>query len=219
MDSNYLKVANDPMLWVVVIPTVIMVAVQAYLFSKRAYKASEVTSLSKADCNKAFRVGAISAIGPSLSVIIGAAPTELTAATIGAKAMGVEFGSPEYGITQFASSVWTMALNGCGWLLFCGLFTHKLSDLQDKVAGGDPGLMAEICGAAVLGTASYLVISNSVKNIDGADKFAVDMFGAAVVSAISMVVLHKLSDKIPKLKEYNLGISMILGMIVGVIIK
>ncbi len=40
----------------------------------------------------------------------GAAPTELTASTIGAKAMGIEFGSPEYDVTAFASSVWTMTL-------------------------------------------------------------------------------------------------------------
>ncbi len=240
MKGNYLNIANDPLLWVIVIPTVIMVAIQAFLFSRKAYKASEVTKLTKQDCNTAFRVGAISAIGPSLSVfvvmvammaviggpitwlrlsIIGAAPTELTAATIGAQAMGVEFGSPEYGITEFASSVWTMCLNGCGWLIFCGLFTDKLSKLQDKVAGGDSKLMTEICGAAVLGTASYLVISNSLKKIDGMSKFAKDMFGAALISAIAMVILDKVSVKMPKLKEYNLGISMILGMIVGVILK
>lgn len=239
MEQDYLKVANDPLLWLVVIPAVIMVGIQAFLFSKRAFKASEVTRLSKKDCKTAFRVGAVSAIGPSLSVFvvmvammaviggpitwlrlsfIGAAPTELTAATIGAKAMGVEFGSAEYGITEFASSVWTMTLNGCGWLIFCGLFTHKLDNLQDKVAGGDPGLMAEICGAAVLGTASYLVISNSVKNINGVNKFAVDMFSAAVASAIVMAILHRFSDRMPKLKEYNLGISMIVGMIVGVLV-
>lgn len=229
--KDYLEIANDPMLWVMAIPAVVMVGIQAYIFSKKAFEASKVVNLTKEQCVKAFRVGAVSAIGPSLSVFvvmlgmmaviggpitwlrlsfIGAAPTELTASTIGAKAMGIEFGSPEYDVTAFASSVWTMTLNGCGWLVFCGLFTHKLDKLQDKVAGGNTALMGEICGAAVLGTASYLVISNS--------QAGVDRFVAALVSAITMVLLGKLSGKAPKLKEYNLGISMLVGMFVAVLI-
>lgn len=229
--KDYLEIANDPMLWIMAIPAVLMVGIQAYLFSKRAIQASKTTSLTKEQCKKAFKVGAVSAIGPSLSVFvvmlgmmaviggpitwlrlsfIGAAPTELTASTIGAKAMGVEFGSPEYDVTAFASSVWTMTLNGCGWLLFCGLFTHKLDKLQDKVAGGDTALMGQICGAAILGTASYLVMSNS--------KEGIDRFVAALVSAIVMIILDKVSEKAPKLKEYNLGISMIIGMFVAVLV-
>ena len=229
--KDYLEIANDPILWVMAIPAVVMVGIQAYFFSRRAFEASKVTTLSKEQCRKAFKVGAVSAIDPSLSVFvvmlgmmaviggpvtwlrlsfIGAAPTELTASTIGAKAMGVEFGSPEYDVTAFASSVWTMTLNGCGWLIFCGLFTHKLDKLQDRVAGGDAVLMEQICGAAILGTASYLVMSNSQAGFD--------RFVAALVAAIVMVLLGKVSEKAPKLKEYNLGISMIAGMIVAVLI-
>lgn len=227
-----MDIANDPMLWVMALPAIAMVGFQAFLFSKRAINASATTNVTKKDCMRAFKVGAVSAIGPSLSVFvvmlgmmaviggpitwlrlsfIGAAPTELTASTIGAKAMGVEFGSPEYDVTAFAASVWTMTLNGCGWLLFCGLFTHKLDKLQDKVAGGNTALMEQICGAAVLGTASYLVMSNSQAGFD--------RFVAALVAATSMVLLGKLSHKYPKLKEYNLGISMVAGMIVAVLIR
>lgn len=229
--SDYLEIANDPVLWLICIPAIALVALQAFLFSKRAIHASSTTSLSKSDCFRAFKVGAISAIGPSLSVFvvmlgmmaviggpvtwlrlsfIGAAPTELTASTIGAKAMGVEFGSPEYGITAFSASVWTMTLNACGWLLFCGLFTHKLDQLQDRVAKGNAELMTQIAGAAVLGTASYLVMSNAKKGMSS--------LVAAVVSAIIMVLLTKFSHKFPGLKEYNLGIAMVAGMFAAVII-
>lgn len=229
--KDYLEIANDPFFWIIAIPAVSLVALQAFLFSKRALEATKATNVTKADCFKAFRVGAVSAIGPSLSVFIvmigmmaviggpitwlrlsfiGAAPTELTASTIGAQAMGVEFGSPEYGATAFAASVWTMTLNGCGWLLFCGLFTHKLDKLQDKIAGGNSELMIQISGAAVLGTASYLVVSNS--------KSGMDSFAAALAAAVSMVLLDRFSEKIPQLKEYNLGISMVLGMFVAVLI-
>lgn len=229
--KEYLAIANDPILWLTATPVVILVGIQAYIFSKYAFKASKATTLTKEQCMKAIKTGAVSAVGPALSVfvvmlgmmavvgapvtwmrlsIIGAAPTELTASTIGAQAMGIEFGSEQYDVTAFASSVWTMALNGCGWLLFCGLFTHKMDKLQDKVAGGNAEMLGNICGAAVLGTASYLVINNS--------KAGMDKFVAALVAAGVMIFLTKVSDKMPKLKEYNLGISMVVGMFVAVLI-
>lgn len=230
--KEYLKIANDPVLWLMALPMIALVGIQAVLYTKRSFKASSVVNLSREQCIKAFKSGVISAIGPSLSVfvvmigmmavvgapitwmrlsMIGAAPTELTASTVGAKAMGIEFGSAEYDATAFASSVWTMALNGCGWLLFCGLLTHKLDRLQDKIAGGDTVLMGQICGAAVLGTASYLVMSNS--------QAGVDRLIAAIVSAFTMILLGKVSERAPKLKEYNLGISMIIGMVAASVFK
>ncbi|MDD2496418.1 MAG: DUF5058 family protein [Tissierellia bacterium] len=230
--KEYLDIANDPILWMTALPVISVVGIQAYIFSKYAFQATKATSLTKEQCFKAIKTGAVSSIGPALSVfvvmlgmmavigapitwmrlsMIGAAPTELTASTIGAKAMEIEFGSAQYDATAFASSVWTMALNGCGWLLFCGLFTHKMSNLQDKIAGGNADMMGKICGAAVLGTSSYLVISNS--------KSGMDKFIAALVAAVVMIFLTKLSNKMPKLKEYNLGISMVAGMFVAVLVS
>lgn len=231
--QEYLKVANDPWMWIMAVPIVALTGIQAYIFTKKAYKASEMgaVNLTKEQCFKAFKVGAISAVGPAVAVfivmlgmmaviggpmswlrlsIIGAAPTELTASTIGAKAMGIEFGSSEYGLTAFASSVWTMTLNGCGWLLFCGLFTHRLDVIKDKVARGDTNLMGEICGAAILGTAGYLLTGHLLAG--GARLIA------GVASAIAMAVLVIFSDKMPKLKEYNLGIAMVIGMAIAVLI-
>lgn len=235
-EKSYLQAANDPFLWVICIPLVFLVALQAFLFTRRAMDAASVTSLEKKQCYQAFRVGATSAIGPALSVfvvmvammgviggpitwlrlsMIGAANTELTASQLGARAMGVEFGSADYGIREFANSVWTMALNGCGWLIFCGLFTDKLEVLQDKVAGGDTELMQKICGAAVLGTASFLVALNSKAATGG---IAIDKLGASIVAALAMVIFTYIANKAPKLREYSLGLSMIAGMIVGVLI-
>lgn len=108
-----------------------------------------------------------------------------------------------------------MALNGCGWLIFCGLFTDKLEVLQDKVAGGDTELMQKICGAAVLGTASFLVALNSKAATGG---IAIDKLGASIVAALAMVIFTYIANKAPKLREYSLGLSMIAGMIVGVLI-
>ncbi len=227
--SDYLEVANDPMLWIMALPAVVMVGLQAIIFTKRAFKASQLVSLTRKEAMHAFRAGAISAIGPAVAVFIvmlgmmsvigapltwlrlsfiGAAPTELVAAQMGAEALGIEFGSPEYGVTAFATSFWTMTLNGIGWLLFCGLFTHKLESARNKIAGGDTVLMGKIGGAAMLGVMAYLTTGHLLA---GGGRLI-----AAVVAGLTMAVLVKISDSVPALKEYNLGLAMVAGMFVAV---
>ncbi|HHY91059.1 MAG TPA: DUF5058 family protein, partial [Clostridiales bacterium] len=68
LNKEYLKVANDPMLWVMVIPTVVMVMIQAYVFMKRSIKAGPVVGLTDEELKTAVRAGAICSIGPGLSM-------------------------------------------------------------------------------------------------------------------------------------------------------
>ena len=42
---------------------------------------------------------------------------------------------------------------------------------------------------------------------------------AWVVGGVSMYVLQKIGEKFPKIKEYNLGLAMILGTIAGAVAK
>lgn len=229
--KDYLEIANSPALWITCIPAIAMVIFQAVIFTQRAFRASKVTTLTPHQCRTALRVGATSAVGPAMAIFIvmvgmmavigapmswlrlnfiGSATTELTATTVGAKALGVELGSAGYGLTGFAASVWTMTLNGCGWLLFCGLFTDKMDKIMVKFTGGNLAIMTAVCGAAVLGTASYLATDQALRSSPHL---------AAVITAIlSMMVLIKVSENRPKLKEYNLGIAMILGMTAAVIV-
>ena len=129
----------------------------------------------------AFRVGLISAIGPALGVfivmvglmtsiggpmawqrlsIIGAAPTELTAATLGAEAAGAELGGAGFTLKVMAVSWFVMALNGAGWLVVTGLFTPALENLRTKMSGGDSKWLVVMSGACSLG---ILVIWMSMK--------------------------------------------------------
>jgi len=229
--KEYLKIANDPILWLMCLPVIIVVAIQAIIFSKKAFQAASSVELTKKEAKTAFRIGAVSAIGPAVAVfvvmlgmmavvggpmtwlrlsIIGAAPTELAASTMGATAMGVEFGGEDYGVLEYANSVWTMTLNGIGWLVFVGLFTHKLEGLRNKISKGDSKLTGEIGGAATLGAMAYLVGGHLLA---GGAKLV-----AALVAGGGMILLVKLSEKYPKLGEYNLGLAMVMGMVAGVIV-
>ena len=121
---EYLKIANSPIFWILCLPVGLLVLIQAYIFSKKAIQSADLVDLSKSDAKKAFKIGAVSSIGPALGVfvvmlglmsvlggplswmrlaIIGSAPAELAASSMAAKAMGVEL--QERGIVQVSMNM------------------------------------------------------------------------------------------------------------------
>ena len=184
---------------------------------------------------KALKVGMVTAIGPVFAIfvvmvglmaviggpmawmrlsIIGAAPTELTAATVGAQALGIEFGGADYDLRALGMSWWTMATNGCGWLIMVGLFASQLETLREKVSGNDTKWLGLLTGAATLGAFGYL---NSSSVVSGGGSLI-----AVLVGALMMVGLGFLYEKVPatkKMKEYSLGIAMIFGVFLAVVLS
>lgn len=237
MEQNYLDIANSWIMWLAVTPVLIVSLYQAYVFAKKARESGHLVGLSKEEASKAFQVGLTSAIGPALGVfvvmlglmaaiggpiawqrlaIIGAAPTELAAATQAATAMGVELGGEGYGLNHYANAAWVMALNGGAWLLFTALFTDKLEIITQKVSGGDAKTLGVIGGGAIVGSFGYLFMAEVKKGLaaEGNSHLA-----AAIASLVAMIILDNIAKKYPKLTEYNLGIAMIIGMAAAVLIK
>ncbi|HHV58344.1 MAG TPA: DUF5058 family protein [Firmicutes bacterium] len=229
MSPKILQIANGFWVWVLAALTVSMVLVQAVLYTRLAYTTADKIGYAREKCRQAFRTGLVTAIGPSIAIfivmvgmmsvvggpitwlrlsVIGAAPTELTAATVGAQARGVEFGGADYDLLALATSWWTMAINGFGWLLFVSLFTHKLEDFREKIGGGDPKWLAALSGAAMLGVFGYL---NTSHVLAGGGRLI-----AVVTGAIAMVILLKLAERAKWLREYTLGIAMLIGMALAV---
>ena len=123
---DYLQIANSWPVWLCAGACVAIIVVQAVAFAKLCYKNAPLVGLSKADCSKSFKCGMVTAIGPSLSCfigaismitvvggplawmrlsMIGAAPTELTAATTGAAAYGVELGGAVKNVIALAVGI------------------------------------------------------------------------------------------------------------------
>ena len=204
---------------------------QALLFMRQANKTSAEVNLPQELPKKAFKIGMISAIGPACGVfivmvglmasiggpmawlrlsIIGAAATELSAATMGAQAAGVEFGGEGYTLTIMAVSWFAMALNGAGWLVVSGTITPALEKLRGKLSGGDTKWLAVLSGACSLGIFGYLNANEIVKGLGNTI--------ACLAGALSMVAIMKwVVPKHPKIAEYSLGIAMIIGMFFAVI--
>lgn len=231
---DYLSKANSMYLWLAVSPVVLIVALQAIIFVRKALDSAKYADLSHDEAMKAFRVGATSAIGPALGVfvvmlglmaaiggplawqrlaIIGAAPTELAAANMAAQAQGVSLGGEGYELLNFANATWVMALNGSAWLLTTALFSDKLEKITHKVSGGDAKKIGILGTGAMLGAMGFLV-SNEINK--GLKPGAGGIIVAAVAAFVSMLVLERIAKKIPKLVEFNLGIAMVIGMIAAV---
>lgn len=133
---DYLTIANSPVFWGLCGITVLISLAQALLFMRQAKKAAVEVNLEKGLANKAFKIGLISAIGPACGVfivmvglmasiggpmawlrlsIIGAAATELSAASMGAQAAGVEFGGQGYTLTDYGSVLVRNGIERC-WM-------------------------------------------------------------------------------------------------------
>lgn len=233
--NGYLQIANSWPVWLCAGACVAFIVVQAVAFAKLCYKNAPLVGLSKADCSKSFQCGMVTAIGPSLSCfigaismitvvggplawmrlsMIGAAPTELTAATTGAAAYGVELGGAGYDIYAMANSWLTMALNGCGWLLVVVLLTPRMESLRQKVGGGDEVWLGLITCSASIGLFGYMASQYY-------NKIVVDPAQAwsCIAGTVVMVACVKLSKKMPWLKEYGLGIAIVIGIVVGALVR
>ena len=242
MPEAVLQAANSWGVWLIAIAIVVIVLIQSLLYIRLSFKTADLIGFPREKCVQGLRAGAISAIGPSIAVfivmvgmmsvvggpitwlrlsIIGAAPTELTAATVGAEALGVKFGGADYDVMALATSWWTMAINGTGWLLVTALFTHKLEDVREKIGGGDPKWLAIVSGAAMLGCFGFLNSNSIMAGYKGLKAGAAGGGGplyAAIGGLLGMVLMLTLAKKLTWLREYTLGIAMLIGMAVTVIL-
>lgn len=203
---DYVEISNSMIVYLLCGITVAIAFVQAVLYIRMAKKMTVKANIPATVPKTAFRVGLISAIGPALGVfivmvglmtsirgpmawqrlsIIGAAPTELTAATLGAEAAGAELGGAGFTLKVMAVSWFVMALNGAGWLVV-------------------------MSGACSLGIFGYLDVNEIGKGWGNA--------AAVAGGIIGMAILEKfVAKKVPKIREYNLGIAMIIGMLFAII--
>ena len=126
----------------------------------------------------------------------------------------VELGGAGYDIYAMANSWLTMALNGCGWLLVVVLLTPRMESLRQKVGGGDAVWLCLITCSASIGLFGYMASQYY-------NKIVVDPAQAwsCIAGTVVMVACVKFSKKMPWLKEYGLGIAIVIGIVVGALVR
>lgn len=226
---DYLQIANSPGMWITGAIVVSVIIFQATIFMRKAYSTGLKIGLTPEQMTRGMRAGLITSIAPSLAVavtlisliiplgapyawlrlsIIGSVSYELMAASTGARVMGVELGGEGYGLTAMAVTMWTATICAGGWLILCALFIPKFETIRRRIARGKEGFLPILTACTFLGALSYFGLPYFVAGGPGA--------AAAVAGGISIVALGLLSRKLKWLKEWVLGIAMILGMLASI---
>lgn len=236
--NDVVGIANSNIVWVVSSVAVLAVVIQALVFIRLAYKNASHLGVSKGDCDKALRVGAISSIGPAIAVfvaliglmttiggpiawsrlaMVGSAPTELAVVGAVTSSMGVagaKLGDLAYTEQVLAVTWWTLALNGIGWLIFCACFAHKMESIRERLGGGDIAWLSLLSSAAMLGIFGYLTLNA----VFGARSVNTSALVAAVAGAAAMTGCIQVAKKLPVIREYSLGIAILFGIALAMIL-
>jgi hypothetical protein len=228
--KEIMSVANSIPLWIIAFTVIAIVIFQAVTFLKLASKTAPEIGMTPEEVKTSIKTGFISSLGPSFAIgivivsliallgspmtlmrigIVGSAATEAAAAQIGAKAYGVNLGGADFTIEAFSTVVWTMCVGGLGWLIVTALFTKSLAKTQKAVKKRNPKIMIIVSSAAMLGAFGYLATDQMVKSGNHTV--------AGIVSVFTMFIVLGISKKTNAvwLKEWALGIVMVVGMISG----
>lgn len=208
----------------------VVIGIQALRFYNLAKANAAEGHATKKEMTTALRVGAISAVGPSIAVaivalslipifgtpvvlmrigMVGSVPYEVAAANASAEAMGMPLGGSDFTAVAFATVFFTMAMGAAVWMLQVIFLTSSLGKASDRISTWRPWVMSALTGGALLGAFGYLTI-NQAKG--GSDNITV-----ILASGIAMAFLLFVAEKYkkPRVKEWALGIAMVVGLIVA----
>ena len=230
----YTEVANQGWLYVVVAVILISVLIQTLIFMKKAYARSKELGVDPKMARKGITIGFGVSIMPTVAVlivlltlipllggalawfrlsVIGSATFETMASQWAIQGMGEELVVGGYSIPAWIAAVWVCTIAGVTniiWAILafkpCDLAFNKMTD---KVNMKWVSILG-VC--SIMGIMGYLSVSEtqtaSKRNI-----FLVSFVCSALIS-----LLIKKMPKLAKLKDWNLSISMVVGMVVACLV-
>lgn len=232
--GDYIKIANSNVFYICAIVITLAVLLQAYIFIRISLKEGEKRGLSKKKMYQALRTGAVTSIVPSISTVValiamipvlglpipwirqsimGSTLYELTAAGVGAKAMGViKLGGPEYTASVFASSIWIMTLGSFWAVAIVVFFLKKYQSKITTISGGDPAWKNILINAAFFGVFS-IFIADPVTSVTTDRLPLTTLIAGGFLMTIFGIIIVKLKQK--WLREFALTFSMIGAMVVA----
>ncbi|WP_036555355.1 DUF5058 family protein [Nocardioides insulae] len=231
--TDVLALANLPILWVGVGLVFVIIAFQSLMFYRAARRAAPDTGMERGDVVVAFRSGAISAIGPSLSTclvaisllgllggpavltrigLIGSAPYEVGAAGIGAHALGAELGGEGYDQRVFATIFLALCLAGGMWIVFTLILTPLMKAGNDVLGKKHATLLVVVPAAAMMGAFGIFALQQIEVGVHAGGSWVPTItMVVAAVSMIGLVVLRRVTGA-AWLQEWALGITLVLSL-------
>ncbi|QSX05540.1 DUF5058 family protein [Sedimentibacter sp. zth1] len=231
--KNYSEIANSPVLWFLTALAVGLVLLQTIRFLKKSFLAGKEMGISNERMKTAFVTGSISAIGPSIVIVIGmvsllivvGGPTalmrlayignvayELLAAEFAANAYGVALTDAVIPREVFSTTLWIMAFGCVGWIVVTALLTDKMDKFKNKLAGGAAAMIPVISSAAMLGAYGYLNAGYAIS----LDKNTIALVTGFLIMLAVTIIYKKTKKK--WLNEWGLTFAMVGGVIVAALI-
>jgi hypothetical protein len=229
-------IANQPWIWISGAIIASVALYQCTYFMMKALKIMRAHGMDQKQISGIIRGATITSIGPIFAEIfvmvalvtalsagfawqregaaVGSVFTELIQASNAAVGAGQEFGTDNFNGIGFANVVFVMNVSCIGWLLVTAFFTPSLGRAREKIGGGDSTWLSILTICATLGIFGYYAATNLAKM---AVPKTVPVGIATIAGALLSVFFFKLADwaKVPRLKEWALGLAMFGGMIIG----
>lgn len=228
MNTNYSYIANSKMMLILCSLPIIYALIQSVLFFKVAYKECLELGYTKEDIAMVVKGSAVFSVIPSLPIIIsymllmpalgkffpwlrlsviGSASYETMVANMAVTSLGYEgLGGGDLPIEAYGNILWVVTLGimlSSLSVLILRRYDDKMQDLRDS-KGGFGSQVGGIMFLAMMSSfsAPYLVnFKNPVAII------------TILSSGLSVLIIDKIAEKLPKIKEFGFSISMIIGMI------
>lgn len=221
---------NLPFLWVCALGVFAVIILQTVIYVRAARAVGAEVGFTQDDLRRSFKSGGIAAIGPSLAVVVvaiallplfgapavlvriglvGSAATETSSANLAAGTMDAELGGAGWTPEVFAVAFLAMSLSGGLWMLATLILTPMLKRGDTKLRAVNPALMAIVPSAALLAAFASLGVAELPKG----GVHVITVATSALVMAVCLLLTKRLDA--PWLREWGLGFSIIVGLIVA----
>lgn len=224
-EATALSVANSPILWACAVGVFLIITVQSLIYIKAAKKAAPAAGLTERDLKTAFRVGAVTAVAPSLAVVlvalallsifggpavlvriglVGSAAYETAAGQTAASSVGATLGGEGYNADTFALVFTAITLGGICWMITTLILTPLMRRGSQKAEAVNPLIMTLVPVAAMVAAFTTLGIGSFSKGTMNIIAF----FAAALIMGCLLFLYQKL--KMQWIREWSLGLTLIL---------
>jgi hypothetical protein len=226
--TDILPLANLPILWVFALGVFAVIIVQTVIYVRAARKVAPAVGMTPEELRTSFRTGAVSALGPSLAVVlvavallavfgtpavlvriglIGSVAFETGAASIAAGSVGAELGGPTYTQSVFAVAFMAMSLGGGMWMIATLILTPLLKRGDTRLRRVNPAVMTVVPAAALLGAFFALGFDQLPKS----GNHVVAFLTSAATMGLCLAAAKALNRK--WLREWSLGIAILAALV------
>lgn len=230
----YTEVANQGWLYVAVAIVLIAVAAQTIIFMVKAYKRARELGVEPSLCKKGITIGFGVSVMPTVAVlivlltlipllgapfawfrlsVIGSATFETMASQWAVQGMGEEFVVAGFSIKAWVAAAWVCTIAGVTNIIW-SIVAFKPCDMAFNKMSNKVNLkwvsMLGVC--SIMGIMGYLSVSET-RIVEKRYIFLISF-----VTSFLIATLIKKCPKLKKLKDWNLSISMVIGMIVACLV-